>query len=160
MVALPLNAVCAVRDTIAGIAKREKAAPRRRASSGTERRGTPTPRSSPPFTQIMASQDYDLQKLIFQTRTPRPAYAICHTQCSIRTGASSAMTPNGHCNCRFPLLTNASTTVCRGTDRMPCPVEEPPARIRRLVILLPNRPHRKFKQLAAAKETTMAFPAS
>ena len=54
-----------------------------------KKEGNATPRSPPPFTQIMASQDYDLQKLIFQTRTPRPAYAIRHTQCSIRTGASS-----------------------------------------------------------------------
>ena len=36
------------------------------------------------------------------------------------------------------------------------PVEEPPEKIRRLVVLLPNSTHRKFKQLAAAKETTMS----
>ena len=36
------------------------------------------------------------------------------------------------------------------------PVEEPPEKIRRLVVLLPNSAHRKFKQLAAAQETTMS----
>ena len=36
------------------------------------------------------------------------------------------------------------------------PVEEPPEKIRRLVVLLPNSTHRKFKQLAAAQETTMS----
>ena len=35
-------------------------------------------------------------------------------------------------------------------------VEEPPEKIRRLVVLLPNSTHRKFKQLAAAQETTMS----
>ena len=36
------------------------------------------------------------------------------------------------------------------------PAEEPPERIRRLVVLLPNSTHRQFKQLAAAQETTMS----
>ncbi len=35
-------------------------------------------------------------------------------------------------------------------------VEDPPEKIRRLVVLLPNSTHRKFKQLAAAQETTMS----
>ena len=36
------------------------------------------------------------------------------------------------------------------------PEEETPEKIRRLVVLLPNSTHRKFKQLAAAQETTMS----
>ena len=36
------------------------------------------------------------------------------------------------------------------------PAEEPPEKIRRLVVLLPNSTHRKFKQLVAAQETTMS----
>ena len=36
------------------------------------------------------------------------------------------------------------------------PAEEPPEKIRRLVVLLPNNTHRQFKQLAAAQETTMS----
>lgn len=35
-------------------------------------------------------------------------------------------------------------------------MEETPEKIRRLVVLLPNRTHRQFKQLAAAQETTMS----
>ena len=34
--------------------------------------------------------------------------------------------------------------------------EETPEKIRRLVVLLPNSTHRKFKQLAAAQDTTMS----
>ena len=34
--------------------------------------------------------------------------------------------------------------------------EETPEKIRRLVVLLPNSTHRRFKQLAAARETTMS----
>ena len=52
-----------------------------------------------------------------------------NTQCSIRTGASSAMTPNGRCNCRSSLLPMLLRLRAGDTDRMPCPVEEPPARI-------------------------------
>ena len=33
---------------------------------------------------------------------------------------------------------------------------EPAEKVRRLVVLLPNSTHRKFKQLAAAQETTMS----
>ena len=50
-----------------------------------------------------------------------------------------------------------------GTSALPeenLPVEEPPERIRRLVVLLSNSTHHKFKQLAAAKETTMAVTVS
>ena len=36
------------------------------------------------------------------------------------------------------------------------PADEPPEKIRRLVVLLPNSTHRQFKQLAAAQETTMS----
>lgn len=36
------------------------------------------------------------------------------------------------------------------------PAEEPPEKIRRLVVILPNSTHRKFKQLAAVQETTMS----
>ena len=48
-----------------------------------------------------------------------------------------------------------------GTSALPSPAEEtsekePPEKIRRLVVLLPNSTHRKFKQLAAAQETTMS----
>ena len=35
-------------------------------------------------------------------------------------------------------------------------IEETPEKIRRLVVLLPNSTHRRFKQLAAARETTMS----
>ena len=121
MVALPLNAVCAVRDTIAGIAKREKAAPGRRASAGTERRGTPTPRSPPPFTQIMASQDYDLQKLIFQTRTPRPAYAIRHTAMQYSYRGIFCNDAKWSLQLPFSSPPNASTTACRGYCRYAMP---------------------------------------
>ena len=34
--------------------------------------------------------------------------------------------------------------------------ENAPEKIRRLVVLLPNNTHRQFKQLAAARETTMS----
>ena len=36
------------------------------------------------------------------------------------------------------------------------PTEDPPEKIRRLVVILPNSTHRKFKQLAAVQETTMS----
>ncbi len=36
------------------------------------------------------------------------------------------------------------------------PAEDPPEKIRRLVVILPNSTHRKFKQLAAVQETTMS----
>ena len=49
----------------------------------------------------------------------------------------------------------------RGTSALPAAPEEAPApaqeeKIRRLVVLLPHSTHRKFKQLAAAQETTMS----
>ena len=34
--------------------------------------------------------------------------------------------------------------------------QEPPEKIRRLVVLLPSSTHRQFKQMAAAQETTMS----
>lgn len=49
--------------------------------------------------------------------------------------------------------------IDHGTAAMPeeeTPAGEPAEKIRRLVVLLPNRTHRKFKQLAAARETTMS----
>ena len=49
----------------------------------------------------------------------------------------------------------------RGTAALPSAAgesssEESPEEVRRLVVLLPNSTHRKFKQLAAAKDTTMS----
>ena len=49
----------------------------------------------------------------------------------------------------------------RGTTALPSAAgegssEEGPEEVRRLVVLLPNSTHRKFKQLAAAKDTTMS----
>ena len=51
--------------------------------------------------------------------------------------------------------------IDRGTSALPAAPEEAPApaqeeKIRRLVVLLPHSTHRRFKQLAAAKETTMS----
>ena len=49
--------------------------------------------------------------------------------------------------------------IDHGTAALPeeeTPAEETPEKIRRLVVLLPNSTHRQFKQLAAARETTMS----
>ena len=55
--------------------------------------------------------------------------------------------------------TDVESYIDHGTSTLPqedTTVEEPPEKIRRLVVLLPNSTHRKFKQLAAAQETTMS----
>ena len=49
--------------------------------------------------------------------------------------------------------------IDRGTAALPegeTPAGEPAEKIRRLAVLLPNSTHRRFKQLAAAQETTMS----
>lgn len=43
-----------------------------------------------------------------------------------------------------------------GAAASPPDAETAPEKIRRLVVLLPNNTHRQFKQLAAARETTMS----
>ena len=51
--------------------------------------------------------------------------------------------------------------IDRGTSALPAAPEEAPApaqeeKIRRLVVLLPDSTHRQFKQLAAARGTSMS----
>lgn len=50
--------------------------------------------------------------------------------------------------------------IDRGAAASPAEAEtapgDTPEKIRRLVVLLPNNTHRQFKQLAAARETTMS----
>ena len=68
-----------------------------------------------------------------------------------------------HFNLRRPTSDQAADVesyIDHGTAALPAKeetvTEETPEKIRRLVVLLPNSTHRKFKQLAAAQETTMS----
>lgn len=57
------------------------------------------------------------------------------------------------------LAADVESYIEHGTTGLPeeeTAAEAPPEKVRRLVVLLPNSTHRKFKQLAAAQETTMS----